>query len=186
VVLFGKSREDTAALARQFEAHAVEKEYLVLVHGAPREDAFTVDASLGRSPLSRVRKAVGVVPEGRGRRARTEFAVLARGGEHALLLARPRTGRLHQIRVHCRHAGLPVVGDKLYGLDEAYFLKLAAGEAYTEEDRARLLLDRQGLHAWKLRLRHPRTGAPLELRAPLPETLRVFCRDCGMRLPADA
>mgnify|MGYP001405870268 CR=1 FL=1 len=183
VVVFGKSRADTAALARQFEEGRVRKEYLVLVHGEPPEDRIVVDAPLGRARESRVRKAVAVVPEGEGRRARTEFETLARGGGHALLAARPRTGRLHQIRVHARHAGYPVVGDKLYGLDERYFLKLAAGEEYSAEDRARLRLERQGLHAWRLRVAHPRTQEPCELTAPMPAALRRFCDETGLRLP---
>ncbi len=180
VVLFGKSRASTSFLARQFEAHTVCKEYLVLVHGRSADERFVVDAPLGRALDSRVRKAVGVVAPGEGRRARTEFETLARGPDHTLLLARPRTGRLHQIRVHARHAGLPVVGDKLYGLDEAYFLKLAAGEHYTDEDRARLALDRQGLHAWRITLNHPVTRAPFTVSAPLPPELRRFCALNGL------
>lgn len=186
VVVFGKSREDAAALARQFEEQMVEKEYLVLVHGVPVGETFTIDAPLGRNVDSRVRKAVGIVPEGTGRRARTEFRLLARGAAHALLRARPLTGRLHQIRVHARAAGHPVVGDKLYGLDERYFLKLAAGQPYTAEDRSRLLLERQGLHAWKLRFAHPRGGGRCEIQAPLPEDLRAFCRECGLEIPLGA
>ena len=168
VVLFGKTRVATAFLARQFERHRVEKEYLLIVHGLPEDDRFTVDAPLGAAPTSRVRKAVGVAPAGEGRAARTDFTVLARGPEHAVLSARPRTGRLHQIRVHARHAGYPVVGDKLYGLDEGLFLKLAAGESYSDEDRARLLLDRQCLHAWRLRLEHPGTRESFRLTAAMP------------------
>lgn len=183
VVLFGKTRVAAAFLARQFERHRVEKEYLLLVHGIPAEDRFTVDASLGQAPASRVRKAVGVVPRGEGRTARTDFTVIARGPEHALLLAQPRTGRLHQIRVHARHAGFPVVGDKLYGLDEKLFLKLAAGEAFSAFDHARLLLDRQCLHAWRLRLEHPGTREPFQFAAPLPADMEGLARRLEIPLP---
>ncbi len=178
VVLFGKTRAAAAYLSRQFEDRTVSKEYLALVHGVPEQERFTVDAPLGRDLGSRVRKAVGVV-EG-GRRAVTEFEVVARGPAHALLTARPRTGRLHQIRVHARHAGFPIAGDKLYGLSEEFFLKLAAGTAYTEEDRARLLHFRQGLHAWRITLRHPATEAPFTVEAPLPEDLRGLCARLGI------
>lgn len=184
VVLFGKTRVATAFLARQFERHRVEKEYLLIAHGLPEDDLFTVNASLGAAPASRVRKAVGVAPEGEGRPARTDFAVLARGPQHSLLSARPRTGRLHQIRVHARHAGFPVVGDKLYGLDEELFLKLAAGESYSEEDRARLLLDRQCLHAWHLRFEHPGTREPFQLAAALPPDMEDLARRLEIPLPA--
>ena len=184
VVLFGKTRAATAFLARQFERHRVEKEYLLIAHGRPDEDRFTVDAPLGAAPTSRVRKAVGVAPAGEGRPARTDFVVLARGPEHSLLSARPRTGRLHQIRVHARHAGCPVVGDKLYGLDEGLFLKLAAGEAYSEDDRARLLIGRQCLHAWHLRLEHPGTRKLFQLAAPLPADMEELAQRLGIPLPA--
>jgi RluA family pseudouridine synthase len=183
VVIFGKARAAAAFLARQFERHRVEKEYLLLVHGVPAEDRFTVEACLGRSPTSRVRKAVGVVPEGEGRTARTDFTVVARGPEHALLKAQPRTGRLHQIRVHARHAGFPVVGDKLYGLDERLFLKLAAGEALSAIDHAQLLLDRQCLHAWRLQLEHPGTREPFQATAPLPADMEGLARRLGIPVP---
>lgn len=179
VVLFGKARADAAFLSAQFEAHSVAKEYLALVHGTPRDDRFTVDAPLGPDTQSRVRKAVGVVAGGRS--ALTEFEVARRGPEHTLLIARPHTGRLHQIRVHARHAGFPIAGDKLYGLDENLFLKLAAGHAYTEEERVRLLLPRQGLHAWRITIVHPRTRAPITCVAPLPEDLRALCARLGIQ-----
>jgi 23S rRNA pseudouridine1911/1915/1917 synthase len=180
VVLFGKSRESAAALARQFEEHSVRKEYLALVHGCPQEERFRVEASLGRNQGSKVRKAVGVVADGEGRTAVTDFEVAARGPQHSLLIARPVTGRLHQIRVHSRHAGYPIVGDKLYGLDESYFLKLAAGGEYTEEEWAKLLISRQGLHAWRVSFRHPRTGEPATITAPIPDDLRALCARLGL------
>ncbi len=184
VVVFGKTRPATAFLARQFERHQVEKEYLLITHGIPAASRFSVDAAIGAAPHSRVRKAVGVAPAGEGRPARTDFTVLSRGPEHALLSARPRTGRLHQIRVHARHAGFPVVGDKLYGLDEQFFLKLAAGESFSEEDRARLMLGRQCLHAWRLRFEHPDTREPFQLTAPLPADMATLARGLAIPLPA--
>ncbi len=180
LLIFGKSREGTARLSAQFEERRTVKEYLVLTHGVPEVDRFRIDAALGPHPDSRVRKAVGVVPREHGLRAITDFTVVGRGAGHALLMARPRTGRLHQIRVHCRHAGFPVVGDKLYGLDEAYFLKLAAGEPFTEEDRAALILDRQALHAWRLTIEHPGTGAQVSFDAPLPGDISGACTRLGV------
>jgi 23S rRNA pseudouridine1911/1915/1917 synthase len=182
VVLFGKSREATARLAQQFEGRRVEKEYLVLVHGAPASDRFRVEANLGQHPTSQIRKAIGVVPSDQGKPAVTEFEVLRRAEGHALLLARPRTGRLHQIRVHAKHAGFPVVGDKLYGLDERYFLQLVSGEGYSEEDRAQLLVDRQWLHAWRIRLLHPGSGQPFMVAAPVPTELAGLCARLGIDL----
>ncbi|MFN8548011.1 MAG: RluA family pseudouridine synthase [Candidatus Eisenbacteria bacterium] len=178
IVLFGKDRLSTSRLASQFEARRVEKEYLLLVHGCPSADRYTVDAPLGRNVDSRVRKAMGVVPEGLS--AQTEFLVRARGREHALLSARPRTGRFHQIRVHTRHAGFPIVGDKLYGLDEEFFLKMVEGREFDLADRERLLLERQGLHAHRLTLKHPKTREPVTFVSPLPADMRAICATLGI------
>jgi 23S rRNA-/tRNA-specific pseudouridylate synthase len=82
--------------------------------------------------------------------------------------------------VHLQHAGYPVVGDKMYGLDESFFLKLVAGDPFTDEDRSRLLLPRQALHAWKLTVRHPRDQEPVTFRAPLPPDMRDLCKRVGI------
>lgn len=185
VVLFGKDRESTAALARQFERRQVDKQYLVVVHGVPTEASWEVDAPLGRATESRVRKAVGVVAEGAGVSARTGFELVARGPSHALLRARPFTGRLHQIRVHARHAGFPVVGDKLYGLDEEFFLKLVDGRDLDDADQLRLVLERQGLHAHRLTVKHPATRREVQFTAPFPASLRRGCASLGIALPVD-
>ena len=85
----------------------------------------------------------------------------------SVVTAQPRTGRLHQIRATLLSLGYPVVGDKLYGVDETLFLRFCT-EALTEEDRRRLRLPRQALHAGYLRFHHPRFGALTETEAPLP------------------
>jgi 23S rRNA pseudouridine1911/1915/1917 synthase len=162
VILFGKGRGPAAALATQFEARKVRKSYLAIVHGAPFQDRFEIDAPIGHDPDSPIRKAMTVRADGRP--ARTRFRVLRRGPEHALVLAQPRTGRLHQIRVHLRHAGLPIVGDKVYGLDPELFLRFVGG-TLSERDRDRLLWRRQALHAWSLTIRHPGDGRRMTLRA---------------------
>lgn len=178
IVLFGKNRLSTQRLASQFEARKVQKEYLLLVHGRPETDAFIIDAPLGRNLESRVRKAMGVVPDGIS--AQTEFAVLGRGPEHALLLARPRTGRFHQIRVHVRHAGFPIVGDKLYGLDERLFLKLIEGHDFDAADRERLMLDRQCLHAHRITVKHPGTRESVTYESPLPAEMGELAQRLGI------
>ncbi len=164
VILFGKGREAAAALATQFENRQVRKSYLAVVHGGPEQDRFLISAPIGRDPRSIIRKAMTVTAEGQP--ARTSVKVLRRGPAHTLLLATPHTGRLHQIRVHLRHAGLPILGDKVYGLDPGLFLRFV-DSALTGEDRRRLLWRRQALHAWKLRFRHPLDGRIVKVRAPV-------------------
>lgn len=164
VILFGKGRKAAAALSTQFENREVRKSYLAIVHGRPEEDRFLISAPIGRDPGSIIRKAMTVTADGRP--ARTSVKVLRRGPEHSLVLATPHTGRLHQIRVHLRHAGLPVLGDKVYGLDPGLFLRFV-DSALTGADRRRLLWRRQALHAWRLRFRHPLDGRIVRLRAPV-------------------
>jgi 23S rRNA pseudouridine955/2504/2580 synthase/23S rRNA pseudouridine1911/1915/1917 synthase len=94
-------------------------------------------------------------------------------GPVSLLEARPLTGRLHQLRATLHALGFPVVGDKLYGHDPAFFTRFCQDQL-TDDDRARLRLDRQALHAASLRLRHPRTRRTLELEAPLPADMAAL------------
>jgi 23S rRNA pseudouridine1911/1915/1917 synthase len=127
-----------------------------------------------------------VHPEGAP--SRTAFDVLGRrvaadGAAVALLACRPRTGRQHQIRAHLHHAGLPVVGDKIYGSDELIFDRFTR-RALTAKDQTALRLERQALHAWRLELPHPRTGEPLSLTAPLAADLQAFWDACRPELPA--
>jgi len=164
LILFAKGKPAAAALSIQFENREVRKEYLAIVHGRPERDRFLVSAPIGPDPDSPVRKAVTVRPD--GRIARTSFRVLRRGPEHALIAARPHTGRLHQIRVHLRHAGHPIVGDKVYGKDAGIFVRFVS-DRLTDDDREKLLWRRQALHAWKLAFRHPHDGHEVRLRAPV-------------------
>ncbi len=112
--------------------------------------------------------------------AATRFDVEeVRDGANGTAYARVRcdleTGRQHQIRVHLADLGAPVVGDKLYGRDDRLFARAADGEL-TEEDLSSLELPRHALHAERLALAHPVTGAPLVVVAPLPRDMADFWR----------
>jgi len=171
----------TARLKSAFARGRVEKTYLAIAEGAPTQDAFEVDAPLRLSGASTVRVRMHVEPDGLP--SRTGFEVLERrrapdGAPVALLACHPRTGRQHQIRAHLLHAGLPLVGDKIYGADEAIFDRFTR-KAMTEGDRARLRLDRQALHAWRLELPHPVRRERILLEAPLPADLQAFWDACA-------
>jgi 23S rRNA pseudouridine1911/1915/1917 synthase len=97
----------------------------------------------------------------------------ASGTSYALVRCTLETGRQHQIRLHLASLGAPVVGDKLCGPDETAFARGADGEL-TPDDLARLELPRHALHAARLALPHPITGAPLVLEAPLPADIADF------------
>jgi 23S rRNA pseudouridine1911/1915/1917 synthase len=177
----GGAPEWTRRLKRAFAHGEVEKTYLALAHGAPAADRFEVDAPLALTGASAVRVRMHVASGGLP--SRTAFEVLGRrtapdGAPVALLACRPRTGRQHQIRAHLLHAGLPMVGDKIYGPDERIFDRFTR-RATTDADRAALRLPRHALHAWRLALPHPETRARIALEAGLPEDLRAFWDACG-------
>jgi RluA family pseudouridine synthase len=148
VVLFATDERANAGLARAFEGRRVDKTYVALV-ARPRvvpRGPLVVREALGR-PL---RGAVAVGGEG-AKPAETEVVVREVLAAALLVEARPRTGRRHQVRAHLAHAGMPILGDPLYG---------DAGGA------PRLML-----HARRLALPHPLTGRPLVIESPLPEDM---------------
>lgn len=152
------------ALYEQFVLRRVRKEYLAVVHGELAWEKKVLDAPLGpEGGEIRVRQAVGT-----GASAVTEFTRLSTDGKLSLVSAKPRTGRLHQIRAHLAHLGHPVVGDKLYiGAGEAYMK--AVRRELAQDDLTALGADRQLLHAWRLEFDHPKSGRRLKLEAPVPE-----------------
>lgn len=136
------------ALAAQIQDKTCRRIYWALVEGRMPRDAGSVDAPIGRSPSDRKRMAVVE----RGRQAITHYRVLERFEHETLVECRLTTGRTHQIRVHMAFLGHPVVGDPVYGFK-----------------KQRYRLSGQLLHAARLELIHPRTGAPMAFEAPLPE-----------------
>ncbi len=148
------------------------KEYLALVHGVFPEEQIAVDWPLGADAASVVRKKRKAWPGG-FELALTRFEKVLTAGEFSLVRCFPQTGRLHQIRAHLLAAGFPIVGDKLYGLDESLFLEFIE-TGWTTRLAERLLLPRQALHAANLRFSHPRTGRDIRLKAPVPAMMTDF------------
>ncbi|MBI4375164.1 MAG: RluA family pseudouridine synthase [Elusimicrobia bacterium] len=174
VLLLAKNPRSARALNSQFVSRQIAKQYLALVRGRVSWRHKEVDAPVGREGLAiKVRQTIGV-----GQPASTEFECLKSSAALSLILARPKTGRLHQIRVHLAHLGHPILGDKLYiGTGESYMK--AVRRKLTPEDLEALGARRQMLHAWRLSLNHPHSGAPLEITAPEPEDFRLVAE----RLP---
>ena len=156
LLVVAKDDATHAALSAMFRRHAVDRRYLALVRGRPQHDEFLIEA-----PLTR-RGARIHVGRGMGKEAATEVSVRERFARAALVEARPRTGRTHQIRVHLAAAGHPVLGDRTYG---------GGGD-----DARRLGLTRPFLHSWRLAFDHPATGRRLELEDPLPPDLEHALR----------
>jgi 23S rRNA pseudouridine1911/1915/1917 synthase len=152
LLLVAKDDRAHDKLARMMAAREVRRDYLALVRGSPAHDRFGVEAPLG-CPRARV-----TVQRTAGVEAATDFEVRERLSASTLMVARPRTGRTHQIRVHLSSIGHPILGDRAYG--------------GWGDDARRLGLSRPFLHAWRLAFIHPVTGEPVELEDPLPEDLR--------------
>ena len=138
------------SLAEQLRNKTNKREYLALVYGQIKEDEGTIDAPLGRNPQDRKKQAV--VKD--GRHAVTHFKVVKRYDNFTLVKCILETGRTHQIRVHMKYIGHPLVGDPLYG--------------------PRKVIGKNGqfLHAALLGFKHPRTGKELVFEAPLPENFQ--------------
>jgi 23S rRNA pseudouridine1911/1915/1917 synthase len=153
-------------LAESFAARDLRKVYIALVHGNVKRDEGTVDLPVSRDLVRRIRMTTRRAD---GRNAVSHWRVLERiegsHGKFTLLEVRIETGRTHQIRVHMQSLGHPIVGDTLYGAPH-HIAPVARSSA---DDP--LTLDRNFLHAAELDLIHPRTGKPLEFRAPMPAEL---------------
>lgn len=154
------------ALYEQFLARSIRKEYLAVAFGKPSWTKTVVDAPIGKDGGEiKVKRAVGGED---GQHAVTELELAASDGALSLIRARPRTGRLHQIRAHLAHVGHPIVGDKLY-VDGGQAYMKAVRRELGEGDLAALGARRQLLHAWRIELAHPKDGRRLTLEAPVPE-----------------
>ena len=175
LIVCGRTLQSCQTLMRSFLLGAVHKEYLAIAEGWPPQDLFEVDAPIAEG-TPRIRIAVRIDPVA-GKLARTRFEVLRRiergGDRFALLRAFPQTGRQHQIRIHLREAGFPIVGDKMYGPDEAYFDRFSK-RCLEPEAWDRLRLPRHALHAAHLSFPHPEGGGDVAFDAPLPQDLIAF------------
>lgn len=144
VILVAKNDASHNSLARQLKARTVEKTYLALVEGTPKPPEGSIDAPIARDPRNRQRMAIVE----NGRESVTGYRVIERFSGYALVEARPKTGRTHQLRVHFAAIGHPIAGDRVYG-------------------KPGPLVARQFLHAQRIVFEHPRTAERMEFEAPL-------------------
>jgi 23S rRNA pseudouridine1911/1915/1917 synthase len=186
VVLVVKNRRVDAAVTELFTRRRVKKTYFALVQGVPAAQEGEIDAPLARDPDGDTILHMAVDPAGQP--SRTRWRVREAFARHALLEVEPLTGRTHQIRVHLAHLGHPVLCDHLYGDLRPLWPEVErAGGA---GGSALPVLERLALHAHRLELAHPTTGAPLVLVSPLPpdlqravETLRADAARAPSRSP---
>lgn len=155
-------------LSRQFKSRRVKKEYLALVHGNMKSPTGSIKLPIGRHPVDRKRMST-VSP--RGRTAETQWKTREQFQGFALLEVNLKTGRTHQIRVHCSALQHPIVGDKVYRPRK---LEKTIARGHQPSDKILQVLksvNRQMLHAWRLSFRHPETGKVVSFESPLPSDM---------------
>lgn len=151
LLLVARNRIAAARLAGAMQRREIHKQYLAVLDGVPEAPSGTI-----RTWMRRTRQSVILrenCPEGQGELALTEYRVLCRSGDHALVLASPLTGRTHQLRVHFAGIGAPITGDDLYGTPSGQ-------------------IGRHALHACTLSFPHPADNRRISLYAPLHEDMR--------------
>ena len=152
LLVVAKNDAAHVSLSEQIKNKTCHRIYLALVEGVVKENDGVIDTFIGRSDKNRTMMAVK--PD--GRRAVTHYKVVKRYKDYTLMEFSLETGRTHQIRVHTKHLGHPVVGDPVYGYKTQKFR-----------------LNGQLLHAFRLELTHPRSGARMVFEAPLPDYFRA-------------
>jgi len=156
VLVIARDNQVHHRLSRQFEAREVEKEYRAICWGTVDLDSDYIETHIDKHPKQREKMRV-CGPGGRARDAVTFYEVLERFGAFSHVRLLPKTGRTHQLRVHMAYLGHPILADRQYGGDRP-----GAGE---------LPIERQALHALRLKLVHPARDEPIEFKAPLPDDL---------------
>ena len=136
-------------LSSMVAERAIHREYLAIVRGHISPESGTIDAPIGRKGDSIIERQIDYI---NGERAITHYTMQEYKNGHSLLSIHLETGRTHQIRVHMKHIGFPLIGDYLYNPDMEY-------------------MTRQALHSHRLQFTHPITGEPMDFTAPLPEDM---------------
>lgn len=170
VILLAKNKPALVTLANLFGSEKPLKHYVALAMGSISQKTFEVDAKLGAHPVK-----VGLirVDPKNGKKSRTQFEVLETFSNWTLLRCTPLTGRTHQIRVHLKHAGFPIVGDELYGGKKLWLSRIKPNYRLKPGHEERPLISRVALHAESLELAHPVTNDLLKITATWPKDLKV-------------
>lgn len=156
LIIIAKNQFSHMALSREMQNNNLEKRYIAIVHGHMEEENGTIDAPIYK--LDTEEDSFRRVVDDRGQRSITHYRVIQRLKDSDVVECLLETGRTHQIRVHLSYLGHPIYGDTLYG--------------YGEDDEEKELIDRQALHACRLKFNSPRTKLLLDLKADIPEDMK--------------
>lgn len=150
LTIISKHLVSASILAQQVADREVHREYLAISRGSVTPTEGTIDVPLGRKDSSIIERTVDWE---HGERAVTHYKVISQSNGHSLIALKLETGRTHQIRIHMKHLGYPLIGDYLYNPDMEW-------------------MGRQALHSYKMAFRHPITGEHMEFTAPLPKDMQ--------------
>lgn len=181
VILLAKSKPVLIELVNQFSIGKPVKTYVALLPGTPPTPKWEVDASIAPHPTQ-----LGLmrVDPKNGKKSKTSFEVREQFRGYTLVQCRPQTGRTHQIRVHLKHWGLPICGDRLYG-GQPLLLSEFKGQYRLKPGRTeRPLISTVALHAEALTLPHPVTGVDVTISAPWPKDFAVAVKNLRRHVPA--
>jgi len=170
VLLFARHDEAFRALSVLFEEREVRRAYHAVVAGRPSWTETTCDFSLTPDGDRMHRTII----DGAGKPSVTDFVVLGCHSKMAIIEARPRTGRAHQVRVHLAALEFPVACDPLYGDGKPLFLSKIKRRWKGDERQERPLIARTALHAFSLEFAHPVTGAATLIEAPYPKDFKAL------------
>jgi 23S rRNA pseudouridine1911/1915/1917 synthase len=177
LIVFAKNAESHKQLSQQFEDRQTKKIYYGLVSGSPAQKAGRMDSSIAEHPA---RNGTMIIHR-KGKDALTDYEVLEEFGPYTWMQFRIHTGRTHQIRVHAKEIGHPIVCDPVYGDGKPVLLSSLKQKKFKlskNELEERPLLNRLALHASMLTFTSA-TGELIELEAPLPKDLKALLQQLG-------
>jgi 23S rRNA pseudouridine1911/1915/1917 synthase len=166
VILVAKEESTHRDLSLQFENRKVFKEYVAITQGTLDRDSDYIERRIGHHRHDRVKMAVTDDEDDDGKDAVTFYEVMERFRGFTFVRLHPKTGRTHQLRVHLGSVGAPVLADKLYSGRDCF--RLSDLLPHVDPARDEVLMPRQALHAWRLRVWHPKKKEVIAVQAPLP------------------